>query len=124
MLGSRQLGFFGRKTTLPAPHYDSGLQTVTFDSRLELPHGFGVTPSLFHVTLVCSTINQNYAVGDEVSPGWSGANTSNAGLVTFANATNVVIVTGNGIDILDHDTAFSTAALTAASWRYRARAWR
>ena len=107
------------------PDFTSSEQTVTFDTKLDVAHGLGSIPTLWQVVLRCTTANLNYAQNDEVSSDAlsdSVGEGTDDGVTIFANATNVSIVQGEAISLLDA-TGFNNADITAGSWKWVVRAW-
>ena len=104
------------------PNFTSSDQTVTADTRLEVAHGLGAKPILVQVTLKCTTANLNYSTGDEVIAGTFRIG-ADQGVIIFYDATNVTIVQGDSIQMLDHNTPFAHSAITVGSWRWVVRAW-
>ena len=107
-----------------APTFTSSDQTVAIDTRLEIAHSLGAKPSLVQVTLKCTTANANYSVGDEILWGGSRNSVTNNGVNFFFNATNISIIQGDNIDVLDHNTPFAAITITPSSWRWVVRAWK
>ncbi len=108
------------------PGFVSSDQTVTVDTLLTVAHGLAGKPVMVKVTLKCTTDDLGYssANGDEVafpmSDSSSGSNDQQAA-VSF-DATNVEIIQGASINLLDKGT-FNTGAITTTSWRWVIRAW-
>lgn len=103
--------------------FTSSDQTITADSILNVAHGLGSVPFGFTVTLKCTTTDQGWGVGDEIHTGGS-LNTQGTddGFHSYADATNVNILTGASLIVLNKST-FNDAGLTLANWRYVVRAW-
>ncbi len=108
---------------LPTPDFLSSDQTVATNTRLEVAHSLGATPTLVQLVLKCTTGDLNYSVGDEVVMHTTTPATANAGIVVFSDTTNVTIVQGDSIEMLGHDTSFSSASITVGSWRWVIKAW-
>jgi hypothetical protein len=102
-------------------YFQSSDQTVTFNSTLNVAHGFGVKPLFFTVHLKCVIAEQNWSVNDEVffmQGDISGSST------TFTNmdATNITISNGTLVR-LHNKTTYAIFTITAANWRWVVRAW-
>ncbi len=112
------------KQTFEAPDFTSSEQTVTVDSALDVAHGLTTIPTLVQCILRCKTANLNYAVGDEVILGGYWVNSStDAGVSIRANTTNVSLVTGVSIQLIDV-SSFNEATITTTSWKYVIKAWK
>lgn len=108
---------------LPAPDFTSAEQTVTLNSDLQVPHSLGVKPSLYEVALRCDTSNVGYVAGEEIVFYAYTPSSIDTGATPRRNATDISIVTGNSVELLDPGT-FNEAAITATSWRYVVKAWK
>ena len=122
-----RLGSFNRFITtapsLPAPDFTSSDQTVAFDTLLDVAHSLGAVPTLVMVFLKCTTANQNYSVGDEVIMASDMGASIDRSVTIVMDATNVSIVQGVTIELIDKSTLNSTD-ITATSWRWVVRAWK
>jgi hypothetical protein len=97
--------------------YTSSEQTVTTGGTLTLAHGLGFRPTDVRLVLRCVSSNAGYSTDDEVEIGdYSGAGVY-YGAVVGANATNIIIKTGNAGILM-----INGGAITNSSWRYVARA--
>jgi len=107
---------------LPSPDFTSSDQTITVDSLLNVAHGLGALPTLVRLALKCTTANAGYAIDDEIQmPGLMEG--IDGGLTTFADATNVGVVTATVVTVIDKGT-FNSINITTTSWRYVVRAWK
>jgi hypothetical protein len=112
---ARVWGYTSAATTLPAA-----------GAVLTFTHGLGAKPTRWLVTLVCTTANVGYAVGDELElPAMditSGGYVSNG--TTFVNATTIKIAKSSIADwtVTTGTGGGAGAAITNASWRIVARA--
>lgn len=102
--------------------FTSGLTAYTNGSTVTIPHGRGVVPSRVEVGAVCATSEHSFPVNCEIN-----VNTpfvvdgGSYGATWYADATNIYIrVAGSGLRAI---SSSSLAVLTAANWRFRARAW-
>ena len=111
-------------TALPVPNFTSSDQTVAINTLLIVAHGLVTKPTLVQVTLKCTTANANYSVGDEVIWGGTRNSVTNNGVNFFFDITNIGIVQGDAIDVLDHNTPFAAITITPTSWRWVVRAWK
>lgn len=102
--------------------FESSAQNVVPNSSLNVPHGLGAVPKMFQVVLRCSTAELGYSVGDEVFCNFlyvSGVSVIQASV----DATNVIInYTGSNTRVLNKITQVDST-ITAASWKFVARAW-
>ena len=114
----------GAAVGLPAPDFESSEQTVTLDTLLNVAHSLGAKPTLVQVVLRCTTIDLNYATGDEISVASFGAirATTDEGVCIFVDTTNVSIVQGAQIALLSK-TSFNGNISVVTSWRWVVRAW-
>jgi hypothetical protein len=103
-----------------ANFFESADQTVPLSSALSVAHGLGAKPKLWTVVLKNTTAELGYSIGDEIPIGNSGTAATPHGV---ADATNVVVVTPSGLNILNKST-FAVVALTPGSWKYVVRAWK
>jgi len=100
--------------------YTSAEQTITFDSVLQVAHGLAVRPHMIQVWLICKTTELGWAVDDQVlAEGLGGS--SDFGFVVQADTTNVEIITGLGVRVIDQST-LNAATITAANWKYIVKA--
>ena len=108
-----------------APDFTSSDQTVTADTALDVAHGLGAVPTLWMLTLKCTTADLNYSAGDEFNFIGTLATNANSdrGASAFGDATNITVIQGQTITALDK-TGFNTGAITVTSWRWVVRAWR
>jgi hypothetical protein len=91
---------------------------------LNVAHGLGAIPTLIQVVLRCTTADLNYSQNDEV-PIYATHMSASAdkGMNVGADSTNVFIVQGVNINLLDK-TGFNDASVTTTSWRWVVRAWK
>jgi hypothetical protein len=101
----------------PVFSYTSSEQTVTDGGTLTLAHGLGFRPTDVRLVLRCVSSNAGYSTGDEVEIGDYSGSGAYYGAVVGANATNIIIKTGNGGIAM-----ISGGFINNASWRYVARA--
>ena len=105
--------------------FTSSQQTVTVDTALDVAHGLSGKPARWQVTLLCTTDNIGYvaSTADEVLyPGQpTSLGSTDQGISVFADATNITIVQGVTIGLIDAST-FNGAAITTSSWRWIVRA--
>ncbi len=104
------------------PSFTSSEQTVTANTRLDVAHGLGVKPSLVQLTLICKEGDENYSVGDEILYNTVLHFSSNSGVVSFYDATNVSIIQGGAIVVLNRST-FVVSGITTGRWRWIVKAW-
>lgn len=114
----RMIRFIGSDAR-PWPRiYESGQQTCTINTLLQLSHGFGMQPKHVVVKLRCTgaTGDVGYVQNDEVVyPGNIG---SSNGTTIITTATGVKLAQGNPIAALVRPDTFAAANLTAAQWRW------
>jgi hypothetical protein len=97
--------------------YTSSEQTVTTGGTLTLAHGLGSRPTDVRLVLRCVSSNAGYSTGDEVQIGDYSGGGVYYGSVVGANATNIIIKTGNAGIVM-----INGGFISNASWRYVARA--
>jgi hypothetical protein len=116
-------GAGGNATSGPrfAPRYVSADQTVTFNAVLNLAHGLGVRPSIVNLALKCAVAEGGYAVGDEILFASIDASGIYALSLSF-DATNITVSTQGTIRVTNKSTT-ALVSITAANWRWVARAW-
>ena len=110
---------------LPSPpNFTSSQQTVAADTVLDVAHGLGAKPTLVQVSLLCTTDNIGYvsSTADEVLYFHINDANSDRGATIFWDTTNVTIVQGFLLVLIDASTN-NSAAVTMASWRWIVRAW-
>lgn len=101
--------------------FESGNTAFTLNSDVDIPHGLGAVPSFFNVVLVCTTTDLGYSVGTELvlgSPYQEGISSRNFQIT--ADATNISVRVGSSLAAIT--AAYNYGAITAASWRIKARA--
>lgn len=107
--------------------FTSTNQTITSAGLLTLAHSLGAAPTLMRFSLICTTIDNGWAVNDiiEVAPGVT-ASTGNSGFAVYSDATNIYIRFGslatNPI-LYYNKTTGASIALTSANWRMIVKAW-
>ncbi len=99
--------------------YESSLQSVGTSSAITLTHYFGALPADKYLILVCAITEGGWVVGDEVD-GFS--EPDNCGAELAADATNLYISQAGGVPRLPPKTGGAWFAITAANWRWKARA--
>jgi hypothetical protein len=110
-------------------YYQSPSQTITSAGSLTLTHGLGRKPVQFAFTLVNTTTEGNYSVGDEVvvTPTYSFNGTLNGGFALIPDATNLNIRFLNSgttaMFLLPNKTTGVPFAITNANWGIIVRAW-
>jgi hypothetical protein len=102
-------------------------QTPTAGGLLTLAHGLGVVPKDVLCWMVCSTAEQNWAVGDPIAMGGSRLDfngVSGAGWVIWADATNVYVrfQATYPLPAIINKTTGALFSPTTANWRKRYRA--
>ena len=107
---------------LAIPDFTSAEQTVAFDTLLDVAHGLGAVPILWRIVLRCTTNDLNFVAGDEVVAHSSDDAASDDGWTASVDATNMTVVQGALIQLINQST-FNLAALTVGSWRWVMRAW-
>lgn len=102
--------------------FESDEQTVSGNTTLNIAHGLGALPKLFQVVLRCKTAELGFSVGDEVACNFryvAGVSVIDAS----ADATNIIInYAGANTRVLNKTTQVDST-ITAANWRFVARAW-
>jgi hypothetical protein len=108
--------------TGPVPWlYTSAQQTVTSATLLTLAHGLPAKPSEVQVSLLCTTADSPYLVGEEIVVTPNQQSTNTVGAICSWDATNIRIRTGNsGFNYWDNSG--TVLSLTLSRWRYIARA--
>lgn len=106
--------------------YISPQQTLTLNTTVTLAHGLGAKPDLWKVTMVCTTAEHGYAVGEDVDIYFTANSASVAGwgVVPSVDATNIYLITGANAVIMMSKTTRQQANATPANWKLRAMAWR
>ncbi len=110
-------GFFSR-----TPDYDSGEQTVAFNTKLTLTHGLGAIPRKVEAVLRNKTPEHGFAAGDEIVINMTDHTSADQGYTIARNATQVFIHQANNIGLTD--SSFNRAVITVGSWRWVVRAWK
>jgi hypothetical protein len=90
---------------------------TTADSVTTGAHGLGATPNMIVAYLECISADNGYTAGDRIffASGRTAASTD-AGLEFAADATNAIIVIGNGISTVDKGT-LNVEALDLTKWK-------
>ncbi|MES0108401.1 pyocin knob domain-containing protein [Mesorhizobium sp. M0013] len=107
--------------------YESPQQTITAGGLLTLAHGLAAKPKLYMPFLQCTTADQGYAIGDEVSvnPNFSATDPSGRGLSIVPTATTLLVRIGSdsfAYTIIRKDTG-GVGSIVNASWKIVMRAW-
>jgi hypothetical protein len=105
-----------------SPTFISSEQTVAVDTALTVAHGLGAKPHQFTVSAICKTADANYAIGDEIQMWATMHNSGDAGIVGFCDTSNVGIITGNVIKLVNK-TGFDASDMDVSDWRWIVRAW-
>lgn len=105
----------------PAPNFTSTEVGVTFDTATGIPHGLGGIPTLTDVRLRCVAATKGYATDTEILD-YAHQN-ADIGYEVAIDATNITIVQGQNISILDAGT-FNSSAITASSFVWVVKAWK
>lgn len=108
--------------SLPSPDFTSTDQTVTADATLDVAHGLGSVPTLWRVILKCTTTEHGYAVNDEIEISPVMNNTADGGATWYADGTNISIITGAFIYVINQSTK-NAANITVGNWKWVVRAW-
>jgi len=102
--------------------FTSGNLTITSGGTAATAHGLGVVPALVTVSLVCTTVEAGYSVGDVISVSLNSTNTAtNRHSAILMDATNLTMQytnAANAFMVPDKSTGAPTA-LTNANWRVR-----
>lgn len=121
--------------TLPTTNGELGLaktrfvstaQTITSGGLLTITHGLGAVPYNVMISVVCTTANNGYAVGDVLLfPAAVELSGSAFGIACYVDATNINIRFGNtatsALAALAKGTG-ATALLTNTAWQLYVRA--
>jgi hypothetical protein len=105
--------------------YFTGDQTLTTGTPVALTHGLGARPWRIWAEIKCMATDIGYAVGDivAVNPNLESDGSVVRGMTVNSDATTLRIIGGNNVAIWTaNKTTGVTAAITPASWRYRAYA--
>ena len=98
-------------------------QALVLGSSLTFAHGLGVTPKIVQVSLVCTTGEGGYTVGEIVNmPDAFFSGATDQGSSYKKDSTNVVVNTGTNVQVIT-DGGGSMTNLTAANWDVRVRAY-
>lgn len=106
--------------------YDSGYAGTIpgLGTRTSYSHNIGVTPTVSRLMLKCVTAEQNFSVGDEITPSL-GASTAGQGMVLQATSKAIAYTTGTGNSfVVNNATTGSLTGLTSANWSVRMLAQR
>jgi hypothetical protein len=106
---------------LPSPNFSTTSATVAADTQLDIAHSIGALPSLVQVYLKCTSADLSYAADDHVLIN-TDITLADRGVVVMIDTTNVTIVTGVQIDLINQNT-FNTAAIDVTKWDWVVRAW-
>lgn len=103
--------------------FDSGTNNAyTVDSLLNVAHSLGARPQIVNVYLVCGTADLNYSVGDEILINSEYNSTaSDRGITVLVDGTNVGILTGQAVDIINK-TSFNSGIVDPTKWSFRVTA--
>lgn len=110
----------GARTNLGLAPYISSPQAITTSGTLTLAHGFSAAPSFIQLKLICTTIDNGWAVNDtiEVNFGYANGNTSRSAAV-YSDSTNVYVLFGNSAPSFQYinKSTRGEADLTNSSWQ-------
>ena len=114
-----------RQTGLAPPDFVSAETVLDDDAQTDFAHSLGVIPSFYTVSMTCTTDNAGYvaSTSDEVIMNSNNGAAANTGVTSFADATNVSIVHGDALNIVDA-SSFDSADIVITSWRWVVRAWK
>jgi len=109
-----------------ATRYVSSAQTITSGGLLTLAHGLGSIPYNIMTSVVCTTANNGYSIGDVIimPPSISISGTA-YGLASYADATNIYIRFANTATTALVSAVKNTGAyalLTNTAWQLYVRA--
>lgn len=108
-------------------YFESSQQSISSAGSLTLAHSLGRKPVLYFAVLQCTTAEQGYSIGDEVSAGVidSSAAASGYGVSIVPDSTNLNVRFGSASTpfIILHKTNGSVQTITNANWRLVVRAW-
>ncbi len=112
-------------TGVLSAQYESAEQSVIAGGLLTLAHSLGAIPKLVQIWMICKVADAGFAIGDTVviSPDYNSDNGGNEGHVTYVDATNVYVRTGNGSILFLNKTGTTWVGINKTSWRYIVRAW-
>jgi hypothetical protein len=95
--------------------YTSVSQVMTF------AHGLGAKPVAYDAFAVCNTIDNGYAVGDEIKI--TSLSSAIESVTVSCDTTNIYVAIKGGIPATDRTTPATYTALTANRWDVYVRAW-
>ena len=97
--------------------FTSTAQTLSGSGEaISVAHGLSARPTLCWATLVCTTTEHGYAVGEEVYASWNNSTSAANGMVVSSTATNVIANVAAGGAFVVSKTSDDTAAITEANW--------
>lgn len=98
--------------------------TFTFGSMTTQAHGFGAKPTDIALSLVCTTADAGYSIGDEVSIPSGGLTGGNYGVSAQYNATNIYLIWGSQGPVVINRSTYEAQHITQGSWTATIRAWK
>ena len=102
--------------------FQSPTRTVSSgNTTLTEPHGFSGVPPLVKVALKCVTAEYGYSVDEEID--MTAYFVSGNGFSISATSSNVILVYGANINIINKLSIPNLATITYANWRWVIRAW-
>jgi hypothetical protein len=100
---------------------DQLITSWSMPSRIDIPHGLGVIPSLVRVTFVAVQANNGYSIGDETESQMV-FGSDFFGFLPFFDSTNIYLrFTTSGVHIAAKD-AQSFISISPSQWNIRVRA--
>ena len=88
-----------------------------------IDHNLGGSPALTYVTLVCTTPDQGYVIGDEIPFNSPNNISNNHGPTLYFTSTQFKLRTYGDVYVTDPDSG-SVIALIFNSWKWTIKAWR
>lgn len=102
--------------------FQSPTRTVSSgNNTLTEPHGFSGVPPLVKVALKCVTAEYGYSVDEEID--MTAYFVSGNGFSISATSSNVILVYGSNVNIINKLSIPNQVTITYANWRWVIRAW-
>lgn len=104
--------------------FTSSDQTITAASLLTIPHGLGVVPLLYSVTLKCIGAELGYSINDVLAVNVSGdLGSTSSQWALYHDATNINIRIGASSIVIPIKGTGAASTANNANWRMIVRAW-
>lgn len=125
-LGSRpDVGKVNRGRSPFTKEFIDSPQGIVFSSAQGRPHGFGVAPKIIQLTIINTTAELGYSIGDEImlNASYVHGGLSGGGFTIERDETNCTVHWANQVFVVRKDTHLAANFIVAANWDFIFAAW-